>query len=202
MSAGNNNSLTQLQQQQQSALTKGGAAIQNNFASKFTPQYYGQEQENYINQAEPQVAEQYRSTAANLNYKLGDQGLTRSSAAQQLGTSLNEQLAQNQEQVVNQAQQQVQGTQQQVAGEESQLYGQLQESQNPTAIAQSSANLAAQTAAPSVFAPIGNLFSNWSNMYLANQSASSVNQNNELALALYSPYLNNQNTGAGVIPTN
>jgi hypothetical protein len=103
--------------------------------------------------------------------------------------------------VVNQAQSAAQGLEQNVANEKSQLYGQLQTSENPTAIGQSAANLAAQTAAPSVFAPIGNLFSNWSNLYLANQASNNTTQQNDLALALYAPYLNQQSF-SGIIPTN
>lgn len=201
MPSGNNNSLNALQQQQQAALTQGGTAINKAFNTKFTPQYYQQVQTNYENQQLPEVAQDYRTTGQNLNYKLGNQGLNRSSVAQNLGSSLNSQLAQGEEQVVNNAQSQAQNVQSQVANEESQLYGQLQTSQNPTAVAQSAANVAAQTAAPSVFAPIGNLFSNWSNLYLANQTANTANQQNELALALFSPVLNQQYSGgSGAIP--
>jgi hypothetical protein len=203
MPSGNNNSLNQLQQQQQAALTQGGAAIQKNFASKFTPQFFQGVQTSYENAELPQLFDSYRQTAQNLNYKTADQGIQKSSAAQNLGSSLNKQLAQGEQQVVNQGQGAAQSVQQQAASEESQLYGQLQSSQNPTQIGQSAANLAAQTAAPSTFAPIGNLFSNWSNMFLANQTADNANQSNQLALALYSPYLNQAtSTGGGAAAPN
>ena len=200
MPSGNNDSLNQLQQQQQAALTQGGQNIQAAF-SKFNPAFYQGVEDNYINQALPQEEQQYRQQGQNLNYQLNDRGLTRSSAAQNLNSSLQQQRAQNQEQLINQGQQAAQSLQQNVANEESQLYGQLQVSQNPTAIAQQSANLAAQTAAPSVFAPIGNMFSNWSNMYLANQASNNTVQQNELASSLYLPYLNQQNN-SGLIPQN
>lgn len=200
MSAGNNNSLTALQQQQQAALTQGGASINKTFNNKFTPQYYAGVTQNYEQQQLPEVFSDYRTTGQNLNYKLADQGLSKSSVSQNLGSSLNSQLAQGEQQVVNNAIGQSQNLQTQVAGEESQLYGQLQSSQNPTLAAQSAANLAAQTGAPSVFAPIGNLFSNWSNLYLANQTSNTANQQNELNLALYSPLLNQQYSGQESIP--
>lgn len=200
MSAGNNNSLTALQQQQQTALTQGGASINKTFNNKFTPQYYAGVTQNYEQQQLPEVFSDYRTTGQNLNYKLADQGLSKSSVSQNLGSSLNSQLAQGEQQVVNNAIGQSQNLQTQVAGEESQLYGQLQSSQNPTLAAQSAANLAAQTGAPSVFAPIGNLFSNWSNLYLANQTSNTANQQNELNLALYSPLLNQQYSGQESIP--
>lgn len=200
MSAGNNNSLTALQQQQQTALTQGGASINKTFNNKFTPQYYAGVTQNYEQQQLPEVFSDYRTTGQNLNYKLADQGLSKSSVSQNLGSSLNSQLAQGEQQVVNNAIGQSQNLQTQVAGEESQLYGQLQSSQNPTLVAQSAANLAAQTGAPSVFAPIGNLFSNWSNLYLANQTSNTANQQNELNLALYSPLLNQQYSGQESIP--
>lgn len=200
MSTGNNNSLTALQQQQQAALTQGGASINKTFNNKFTPQYYAGVTQNYEQQQLPEVFSDYRTTGQNLNYKLADQGLSKSSVSQNLGSSLNSQLAQGEQQVVNNAIGQSQNLQTQVAGEESQLYGQLQSSQNPTLAAQSAANLAAQTGAPSVFAPIGNLFSNWSNLYLANQTSNTANQQNELNLALYSPLLNQQYSGQESIP--
>lgn len=197
-----NNSLLALQQQQQQALTQGGKAIDQAFSNKFTPQYYQGVIKNYENQALPQVAQQYRDTSKQLNYSLADKGLTKSSSAQELGSSLQSQLAQGEQQVANNAIGQAQNLQANVANEEAQLYGQLQTSQNPTSTAQSAANLAAQTAAPSVFAPIGNLFSNWSNLYLANQTANTANQNSQLETGLYAAALNNPQLSGGLTTPN
>ena len=201
-SSPNTNALNQLQQQQAQALTAGGKDINKAF-SRFNPAYYQGVENQYVSQALPQVDAQARQTGQQLNYKLADQGLSKSSAAQTLSSSLASQTAQAQQQVVNNAQTAAQGQQQNVANEQAQLYGQLQTSQNPTAVAQSAANVAAQTAAPSVFAPIGNLFSNWSNMYLAGQAANTATQNNALTEALFLPYLNNPGAiNAGTVPAN
>jgi hypothetical protein len=193
-----NNSISQLQQQQTAALNQGGANIQKAYQG-FTPQFYQGVSNAYIDQANPQLASQYRATGQNLDYNLADRGITNSSAAQNLGSSLQSALAQGQQQVANQGQQAAQNLQQQVANQESQLYGELQTSQNPSAIGQSAANLAAQTAAPSTFAPVGNLFSNWSNLYLANQANNLANTNQAQTSLLYPTLFNNAGiSSAGV----
>jgi hypothetical protein len=202
MPSGNNNALNQLQQQQQAALSAGGAAIQQQFGQTFTPQYYQNLETNVENQQMPQLLSQYRQTGQATNYNLADKGLSQSSTAQNLGSSLQSQLAQGEQQVVNNAQQAAQTQQENVANQESQLYGQLQVSQNPTQTAQAAANAAAETSAPSVVAPLGNMFSNWTNLYLANQTANTANTQNELALALYAPYLNQLSQNSGALPTN
>jgi hypothetical protein len=200
MPSGNTSSLNQLQQQQQAALSQGGAAIEKSFGQTFTPQYYQNVISNVENQQMPQLMQQYRQSGQQANFKLADQGLTNSSAAQNIGSALNSSLAQGEEQIVNTAQQTAQTQQQNVANEKQQLYGQLQVSQNPTQTAQAAATAASETSAPSIVAPLGNMFSNWSNLYLANQTANTANQQNELTLALYAPYLNQQNTSSGVLP--
>jgi hypothetical protein len=201
MGTGNNDSLNALQQQQQAALTSGGKKIDAAFNNTFTPQYYQNLVQNYENQTMPQLDQQYRTTGQNLDYNLANRGLSKSSAAQNLGSSLKEELATQQQGVVNNAQTAEQTMQQNVASEQQQLYGQLQVSENPTQTAQNAANIAAQTAAPSTFAPIGNMFSNWTNMYLAGQTANTANTNTQLDVALLAPYLN-QNTSNNSNPTN
>ena len=173
-SSSDNTAALQAQQQQtQNALTQGGKNIESAFAS-FTPAYYAGVQKNYENAALPQLFKQYRTTGQQVNYNLANRGLSRSSSAQQLGAGLQSELATQEQGVVNNAQAAAQHVQQNVANEKSQLYGQLQTSQNPSLVGQSALNTAAQTGAPSVFQPLGNLFSNWSNIYLAQQVSNSA----------------------------
>jgi hypothetical protein len=196
----NTAALTAQQQQTQAALTQGGQNIENAFSS-YTPAYYAGVQKNYENAALPQLFKQYRATGANVNYNMANRGLTNSSAAQQLGSSLQGELASQEQGVVNAGQQQAQQVQQQVASEKGQLYNQLDVTQNPTLVGQSALNTAAQTGAPSVFQPLGNLFSNWSNIYLANSFANNATTANP---ALTSPWLyNNPNiSGKAVAASN
>jgi hypothetical protein len=191
----NASGVTALQQQQQAGLQQGSQAIQQAYQG-FTPQFYQGVEQNYINQAEPQLNQQYQQQGKNLNFSLANQGITNSSAGQNLGTSLGQAFNQQQQGVVNSAQGAAQQVQQNVANQQAQLYNELGSSYNPTTAAENAANLAAQTAAPSVFPPLGNMFQTWANTYLTGQNDS---QANNQATWLY-PYLlsslNNQSVGA------
>ena len=186
MNSGSSNVVNQYQQQQQQALAKGSANIQGAF-SGFNPAFYNKYEESYINQALPQLGDQYRQTLKNLDYSLEDKGLlTGSGAADALHGALNVQNTQNQNQIVNTAENQAQNLQGQVSNQQAELYSELQQGQNPTAIGQQAVNLAAQTGAPSVFAPLGQAFQNFSNTYLASANAGTYNP--VTASYLYNPF--------------
>ena len=192
MGTPNSNAVTQYQQQQQAALAAGSKGIQTAF-SGFTPAFYDQREKAYEDFALPQLGQQYRQTNNQLNLGLADKGILGGSAAGQLNQALQTANAQQEQGVVNTAQTQAQNLQQQVAGQESELYGELQESQNPTQVTQNAVGLAAQTAAPSVFQPLGQAFQNFATTYLANNTA---NQYNPITASyLYNPY-----TLAGMTP--
>ena len=198
MDSGSSNAVSQYQQQQQQALASGSSNIEKAF-SGFTPQFYQNYENSYINQALPQLGDQYRSTLTNLNYSLGDRGLlTGSSAKDTAYSALNLANTQNENQIVNQAQTQAQNLQQTVGGQKAELYGELQQGQNPTQIGQSAVNLAAQTSAPSVFAPLGQAFQNFSNTYLASQAAGTYNPTQ--SSYLYNPfYLSGSSPNSGAV---
>jgi hypothetical protein len=200
VSTPNNNAVTAYQQQQQQALAQGSAGITKAF-SGFTPAFYQGREQAYENYALPQLGQQYRETYNQLNSGLADQGIIKGSAAGQLNQALQETNAQQEEQIANTAQTQAQNLQQTVAGQESELYGELQESLNPTATTQNAVNLAAQTAAPSVFAPLGQAFTGFANQYLAKNASNTYNP--ITASYLYNPfYLSGATAGSGAAPAN
>jgi hypothetical protein len=62
-----------------------------------------------------------------------------------------------------------------VAQQKSQLYGQAQTATDPSAVSQQALGAAAGISTPSTFAPLGQLFNNFSTQYLAASSAPGYN---------------------------
>jgi hypothetical protein len=152
------------------AISSGMTGIDQAFAG-YNPQFYGQLQRNYLASALPQVGEQYRQTRNNLAFNLGQRGMLRSSASAGLGSSLQKQLAANETAVANQATQAVQDLQRRVQEQKNQVTQQLLQSANPQLARQQALETASGFSAPSLMQPLGNLFQNWSNIYLAQQTA-------------------------------
>lgn len=161
--------------QQQAEIQKGLGQINNTFAG-FTPAFYNQRAQDYTNYAMPQLQQQFQQNQQGLNFNLGQQGLLKSSAGQDLNAKLGQQYRLGQQGIANQGLQQSQQLQQQVANTQGQLIGQLTASANPSSVAGQSINAAANYSAPSAFAPVGNLFSQWGNIYAANSLAGAGQQ--------------------------
>lgn len=160
--------IAQQEAERQRLITQGLGSVNQAFAG-FGPDFYNKMQQNYLAATVPQVGQQFRTTQNQLASTMSNHGLLRSSAAQNLGSSLQQQLATNLFNVGNQATQAVQGLQKQVGQEKSNVIAQLQQSANPTLAATQATESASQFAAPSLVQPLGNLFQNWSNTYLANR---------------------------------
>jgi hypothetical protein len=167
------------------------AGVNSAFAG-FDPAFYQKVQDSYTNWALPQLQNQYQTANSSLGYKLAGQGLLDSSAATQGQNALSSAMTQNQNQIANNAVAQSQALQQTVGQEKSNLIGQAQTATDPSSFAQSATAMAAGTQAPSTFAPLGSMFANFGNQYLANQNSNSYNQ-----LAQLLSGFTNQNTFAG-----
>lgn len=171
MCAGNDQSAALLKEQERQRaglITRGLESINKTF-SGFGPEYYGRLRGSYLAAALPQVQEQYDQTRRQLGYNLADQRLLNSSAASQLGGSLQRQLGTQRQNVANQAVQATQDLQRQIQGNRTQLVSQLEASADPTAAAQGALAASTQFQAPNLLQPLGSLFQNWSNVYLARQ---------------------------------
>ena len=167
----NNNAATQLrgQQQQQQAYTNSAVNQINQAFSGYTPQFYNNYGQNYMNWALPQLGQQYQQTSQQLGGKLANQGLTNSSAAQNQWNQLQNTNSLNQQGIASTAQQMQNQLQQQVGQEQAGLIGQAQQSTNPMQVAQGATAAAAGFGTPSAFQPLGNLFGNFAQLYLGNQ---------------------------------
>ncbi len=157
------------QQQQRAGLIQQGLGYINKSFEGFNPEFYERQRQAVLGVQLPQVGDQFRAQGNQLGYALANKGLLRSSAGAELGGNLQKELAQQQVNVSNQATQAVQGLQQQIGQQKGQLITQLQQSADPTLAAQRAVESASSFSAPSLVQPLGNLFQNWSNIYLANR---------------------------------
>lgn len=160
------------QQQQQQALTDQSVGKINQAFAGFTPSFYQGISNAYTNWAEPQLQQQYQQTQNQLGFKLANQGLggKGTSQKQDMFNQLGQAQTQSQQQIAQQANQQSQNLQQQVAQEQAQLMGQAQTATDPSAVGQAATAAASGFSAPSSFQPLGQMFGNFSNLYLGNQS--------------------------------
>lgn len=164
----------------------------------FNKDFYDKRATDYINYAMPELQQQAGQQSKQLQYKLANQGLTKSSAGQQLGSSLIQEINKQRQGVVSGGIQQAQDLQRNVEQNRSNLISQLELSADPGAASQQALSTAAGFRAPSQFQPLGSLFSNWANTYMASQ----VPRSGGMSM----PYLygmpNSTGSTSGIIPNN
>ena len=163
--------IAQQQQQQQANITQGVSNVQNAF-SGFDPAFYKNYQSAYTNAALPQFQSQYQNTLAQTMYGLANRGLSKSSAANNLYSSLNTEKTNQLNTIANNAQNAANNLQQQQAQEENTLIEQVQAGEAPSLAGQQALEAASNFSTPTAFPALGNLFSNWQNTYLTNSLAS------------------------------
>lgn len=186
---------TALAQQTQADQDQGLQQINQAF-SGFTPGFYNQVQQDYTNYATPQLEQQYQDESKQLQGGLASQGLQKSSAGAELTAQLGASLKQQQAGVQDAGLSQAQSFQSNVEQQQNQLTQQLEASADPLSIAQSALGVASNIKAPSLFAPVGNFFSDWANQYGAQQQVTALNNNNAtLNQALQSSWLGAPGTG-------
>lgn len=163
-----------MERARQSRINEGVKQLDSDFGG-FNEDFYNKAKNRYVSYNEPQLMQQYGNTRNNLTYALARSGLLHSGSANTRNQSLQNELAVQQDRVGNQAQDfsnQIRGR---VAEQKGNLVGQLQQSADPSAIQSESAAATSALRAPSVIQPIGNLFDNWSQVYLAGKANSSYN---------------------------
>ncbi len=133
--------------------------------------FFNQRAQSYRDFAIPQATRQYEQTRKSLAYSLARNGLENSSAAVNENQALTDTRNQKISDITNEAQNQSNELRGQVATQKSNLVNQLVSSANPSLAREGAVSATAGLNAPSAFQPIGGLFSDFSNMYLANQTA-------------------------------
>jgi hypothetical protein len=172
----------------QANIQRGMSDIDQKF-SKFDDKFYNQRAEDYTKAQTPRMMEDFNTTKNNLTYALARSGNMNSSTGVNRNTSLNTTLADNESQIANNAQGQANDLRGKVATQKGQLVSELEASGDPAATAIQSNAAMSQLRAPSAIQPLGNMFADWSNLYLAKQY-SQANQNqgnvwNQLSMGGY-----------------
>lgn len=155
--------------QRQQNITLGMRDINRTFG-QFDDNYYNNIRKTNLNSLMPQFQGQLLNARRGAAYNLAGRGLYNSSVARQAGNQLEQQAGLGRILVNNQANQAALQARQNVEREKSNLTNQLVSSQDPTVAAQQAVTSAATIGAPSLIAPLGDLFQNFSNAYLARQT--------------------------------
>lgn len=156
----------------------------------FNDDFYNQRKQAQLDVQLPQMGQQFQQTQKGLAYQLANKGLLRSSTATNLGQSLKNEFGfqkQNLDQAAQQSSNQLRSS---VEGQRQQIVGQLEASADPAAALSLATGAATSLNAPSTFAPLANLFSNWQNLYLANQVGQQSQQQQ-----MFNPYVMFGNQG-------
>lgn len=171
--AGKEIELQNLQRQQ--AVQRGMTNI-NSVFGKFDEPYYEGIRNTTLNTLMPQFQTQQKNVSRGAAYGLASRGLLNSGAAKETGTELQKESTLGRILVNNQANQAVSNARQDIGRQQAQVTSQLVQSQDPALAAQQALTSAASVGAPSLIAPLGDLFQNFSNAYLARQLGQTSNR--------------------------
>lgn len=142
----------------QQEIATGTKNINDTFDKQFTPEFFGNIKQGYLNFANPQLDNQYRDAQKQLTYSLARTGnLDSSTRADQFG-DLTTQYNSNRQQVAGDAQSKANASQDAVNSARSNLLSALSASGNAASAANSAtAQASALSSAPS-YSPIGDMF--------------------------------------------
>lgn len=181
------------QQQREAKIRQGMSQLDTQFAG-FDEPFYQQRQQDYIRYALPQLTQQMQQTQRNMVGSLAGRGLLNSSAGQRIGSQFQREVNTQRQNVADTGLQAANTLRGQINQEKSNLTGQLLASADPAATTQQALQASTQFQQPSYFAPLGNAFQNFSNIWLARQTAQA-----------YAPYMQQQqgqsSFGNGAIPS-
>lgn len=164
------------QEDARQARIQTGLADINKTFSGFDTAFYDQRKKDYVDYAMPQLYKQLGNTQRGMFYGLANRGLVGSGAAQKVASDLAYETNTQKQGIADTAVQQASQLRQNIEGQRSSLISQLQASADPTSASQQALASAAAYSAPSALAPIGNLFSNFAQLYGNQQLANTYNQ--------------------------
>jgi hypothetical protein len=137
--------------------------------SQFNPAFYDKVRSAHKDVLLPQVGRQYRQTRKGLVSTMAERGILKSSAAKEASTDLETDRSMAEMAVSSQADDAVRSKMEEVQRTKMNITNSLVASQNPTVAAQQAVSSAAMISAPSMVAPVGNMFQSFANIYLAQQ---------------------------------
>lgn len=166
--------------ERQNRIATGQQQINETFG-QFNDAFYNQRQQDYTKFAMPQLYRQLGQTNTQGMYGLANRGLANSGAADRFGSQLTQEANTQKQGIVDAGIAQAQQLRKDVEGQRSALFAQLQSSADPTNAAQQALATAGAYSLPSSFAPIGNLFANFAQMYAINQISKAYSPQNYTA---------------------
>ncbi len=135
----------------------------------FTPDFFNNAAQSYVNYALPQLAQQYKQASDTTTYGLANRGLLNSSVANQQRSDLDLTMGRQKLNIYDTGQQQSQALQKQVQDSKQQALNNLYQVGNPTQAIQSAIGQASQIQSPSIIQPISNAFQGLMNQYAISQ---------------------------------
>lgn len=148
----------------QERIKQGLSGVNEAFAG-FTPTFYDQRAQAYVDYALPQLASQYQTTRNQLLQNLSSRGLLKSTAGKQQMSTLEKQSQSARQQIAEGGRAQSMELQRGVEDRRNSIIGQLYQSADPAGARASAVGTAASFTQPSAFAPLVNMFSNLANTY-------------------------------------
>lgn len=165
-----------LEEERQARIRQGNEAIDRNF-SGFSDDFYQAREADYTKFALPQFSDQLNKTRNSLAASLARRGLLTSTAAAAANTDLDNYAGQKQREIADAAAGEANQLRAQVEDQRSELKSQLLSSADPMAAGSAALSSADTLRRPTGFASLGNLFSDWTANWQANQVARSVDPN-------------------------
>lgn len=158
------------EKQRQARIQTGMADINKDFAG-FDDNYFKGVSQDYLNYATPQMMNQYQQTKNQLAYSLARNGLSNSGAAVSKNAALGTELSRQESNLANAGQSEANTARAKVSDAQTNVTNQLISSGDPSVAREQAATATAGLRTPGAFAPIGNLFADWTQMYEGNQIA-------------------------------
>lgn len=149
------------EQARQARIREGTTRVNSIFDGQFTPDYFGTQQQNYLDYATPQLEDQRDKASKELTFALARAGLTDSSVRADKEADLQKQYDLNKQQIADEALSYKGKAQSNVEDARSNLIATL----NATGDAQGAANSAISRASvlsqPAAYSPLADLFANF-----------------------------------------
>jgi hypothetical protein len=139
----------------------------NNYQG-FGDDFYKQREQDYVNYAMPQLADQYQQTKNAMNFGLANRGLTASSAADKEKFDLEKQNLIAKQQIGDTARGQSQALKRSIEDQRNALISQLYQTADPAGARRSAIDSASQFAQPSIYPAMGQAFGSLAQQYYLN----------------------------------
>lgn len=135
----------------------------------FDDKFYQDRQQAFLDTAMPEFQQQFGQTRRGLAYELARRGLLNSSSAINKESQLTRYAGNKEREISDAALGSANQLRADVENQRSNLVNQLIASGDPSLASQNALSSAAQFRAPSPVAPLGNLFNDWTSLYMSNQ---------------------------------